>query len=67
MAFASRVNGELDPEFVRILYEGDEDAFLYFLAAFGDLAESIFTIKFNFGKSTMLEKIVYDNIELFEI
>ena len=44
MAFASRVNGELDPEFVRILYEGDEDAFLYFLAAFGDLAESIFTI-----------------------
>ena len=44
MALASRVNGELDPEFVRILYEGEEDAFLYFLAEFGDLTVSIFTM-----------------------
>ena len=44
MARAPGDIGELEPEFARILYEGDEDAFLYFLAAFGDLAESIFTI-----------------------
>ena len=34
--------GELVPEFCRILYKGDEDAFLYLFAEPGDYALSIF-------------------------